>query len=89
MGHHVFVAGGTGYLGRHVLPALLARGHRVIALARRGSEAKVPPGCEIVVGNPLDRGTFATAIASVDTFLQLVAWRILRPPRRVSSSTSI
>jgi len=68
----VFVAGGTGYLGRHVIPVLLARGHRVRALVRRGSEAKAPRGCEIVVGDPLDRATFAHAIAPADTFLQLV-----------------
>jgi uncharacterized protein YbjT (DUF2867 family) len=70
--HHVFIAGGTGYLGRHVIPVLLARGHRVRALVRRGSEAKAPRGCEIVVGDPLDRATFAHAIAPADTFLQLV-----------------
>jgi uncharacterized protein YbjT (DUF2867 family) len=70
--HHLFVAGGTGYLGRHVIPVLLARGHRVRTLVRRGSEAKAPRGCEIVVGDPLHRATFAHAIAPADTFLQLV-----------------
>ena len=72
MPQRVFVAGGTGYLGRHVIPVLLARGHRVRALVRRGSEAKAPRGCEIVVGDPFDRATFAHAIAPSDTFLQLV-----------------
>ena len=72
MPQRVFVAGGTGYLGRHVIPVLLARGHRVRALVRRGSEAKAPRGCEIVVGDPFDRATFADAIAPSDTFLQLV-----------------
>jgi uncharacterized protein YbjT (DUF2867 family) len=37
----VFVTGGTGYLGGALLPALLARGHRVRALVRPGSEAKL------------------------------------------------
>jgi uncharacterized protein YbjT (DUF2867 family) len=68
----VFVAGATGYLGRGLLPVLLERGHRVRALARRGSESKVPRGCEIVVGNPFDRRTFADAIPPCDAFLQLV-----------------
>lgn len=68
----VFVTGGTGYLGRHVIPVLLARGHRVRALVRQGSQAKVPPGCEVVVGDPFDRATFAARIAPADTLLQLV-----------------
>lgn len=72
MSHHVFVTGATGYLGRHVAPTLIARGHSVRALIRRGSEAKAPAGCEIVVGDPFNRATFVEAIASCDTFLQLI-----------------
>jgi thioester reductase-like protein len=34
----VFVTGETGYMGRRVIPALLARGHRVRALVREGSK---------------------------------------------------
>ncbi|HEX5135208.1 MAG TPA: NmrA family NAD(P)-binding protein, partial [Thermoanaerobaculia bacterium] len=34
----VFVAGGTGYIGRPLVAALLARGHGVRALVRPGSE---------------------------------------------------
>jgi uncharacterized protein YbjT (DUF2867 family) len=72
MPRQVFVAGATGYMGRHLIPVLLTRGHRIRALARRGSEARVPGGCEIVVGDPFNRETFAGAIAPCDTFVQLV-----------------
>jgi uncharacterized protein YbjT (DUF2867 family) len=72
MSQHVFVAGGTGYIGRHLLPVLMTRGHRVRALARRGSESKVPAGCELVVGDPFDHRTFADQVAFCDTFVQLV-----------------
>jgi uncharacterized protein YbjT (DUF2867 family) len=68
----VFVAGATGYMGRQLIPRLLARGHRVRALARRGSEARVPRGCDVIVGDPFDRRTFAGAIPPCDTFVQLV-----------------
>jgi uncharacterized protein YbjT (DUF2867 family) len=69
---HVFVTGGTGYIGRRVIPALLARGHRVRALVREASQGKLPAACEPVVGNALDAGTFAPRVAPSDTFLQLV-----------------
>jgi len=70
--HLVFVAGGTGYVGRAVIPRLLARGHAVRALARRGSAARVPTGCEIVLGNALEKQSFAESVAACDTYLQLV-----------------
>src|SRR5437660_254320 len=69
---NVFVTGGTGYIGRRAIPALLAHGHVVRALVRPGSEAKLPSGCEPVRGNALDARTFASAIAPSDTLLQLV-----------------
>jgi uncharacterized protein YbjT (DUF2867 family) len=72
MAHHVFVAGGTGYIGRRLLPLLLTRGHRVRALARSGSESRVAAGCEVTIGDPLDRRTFTDAIVPCDTFVQLV-----------------
>jgi uncharacterized protein YbjT (DUF2867 family) len=72
MSQQVFVAGGTGYIGRHLLPILLERGHTVRALARAGSESKVVPGCGVVTGNPFDRRTFAHAVVPGDTFVQLV-----------------
>jgi len=68
----VFVTGGTGYLGRRLIPRLLARGHRVRALARPGAEGRLHPACTIVRGNALDRTTFAAQIAPADTFVQLV-----------------
>ena len=72
MSRSVFVAGGTGYLGLRLMPELLARGHRVRALARPASASKVPAGCEVVAGNPFSRVSFARAIAPADTYVQLV-----------------
>lgn len=70
--HHVFVTGGTGYLGAALIEALVARGHRVRALVRAGSERKLPSGCEPVVGDALRAQTFARSVAPADTFVQLV-----------------
>ena len=54
----VFVAGGTGYLGRAAAGPLLARGHRVTMLVRPGSERRVPPGVETVAGNALEPAAY-------------------------------
>ncbi len=68
----VFITGGTGYLGRSLVSRLLARGHEVRALARKGSESKLPAGCGTVAGDPLDGASFAGRVAPSDTFVQLV-----------------
>lgn len=68
----VFITGGTGYLGRALVPMLLERGHEVRALVREGSESKLPSGCEPVAGDPLDVSSFAGRVEPSDTFVQLV-----------------
>jgi uncharacterized protein YbjT (DUF2867 family) len=70
--HCVFIAGGTGYMGRKFIPRLLQRGHEVRALVRRGSESKLPTGCTPVLGDALDGNSYAKQIAPADTFVQLV-----------------
>lgn len=66
----VFVAGGTGYLGRAAAPPLLARGHRLTMLVRPGSERRAPAGVEAVAGNALDPAAYAHG--PDDTLLLLV-----------------
>ena len=68
----IFITGGTGFMGRSLIPELLKRGHEVRALVRRGSESKLPAGCQLLTGDPLDRASFAHEIGPADTFVQLV-----------------
>ncbi len=68
----VFVTGGTGYLGRRIIPKLIERGHQVNALLRRGSERNLPSNCRAILGDALDKTSFSGKIAPSDTFVQLV-----------------
>lgn len=68
----VFVAGATGYIGRHLIPQLLQRDHTVRALVRSGSESRLASGCTAVVGDALDASTFDRHIPPAETFVQLV-----------------
>jgi uncharacterized protein YbjT (DUF2867 family) len=70
--HDVFVTGATGYIGRALVPALLARGHTIRALVRPASAARVAAGALPVVGDALDAASFRDAIAPADTFVHLV-----------------
>ncbi len=68
----VFITGGTGYIGSALIPILLERGHRVRALVRPGSKAKLPAECEVVSGNALDGNSYRQLIRPADTFIHLV-----------------
>ncbi|HLG40040.1 MAG TPA: NAD(P)H-binding protein [Chitinophagaceae bacterium] len=68
----IFITGGTGYIGKRLIKLLIERGHRVIALVRKGSEQKVPAGAEVIVANPFDAKTFQQHIPSGSVFIQLL-----------------
>jgi uncharacterized protein YbjT (DUF2867 family) len=59
-------------MGRALIPILLARGHRVRALARPKSAHRVPAGAETVLGEALDPSTYSRQIAPADTLVHLV-----------------
>lgn len=71
-GRSVFVTGGTGYIGRALLEALVTRGHKVRALVRPASAARLPAGVGPVFGNALDADSYVDEVPPADTFVQLV-----------------
>ncbi len=66
------MTGGTGYIGRSLAASLIARGHTVHVLIRRGSETKLPNGCKAVPGDALDQATYREAVRGCDTLVHLV-----------------
>jgi uncharacterized protein YbjT (DUF2867 family) len=83
----VFIAGGTGYMGQRLIPKLLERRHLVRALARPGSEGKLPPKCEVVTGDALRAASYAEAVAPADTFVHLVGVAHPSPAKAVEFRT--
>ena len=68
----ILITGGTGYMGRALIPELLRRGHAVRALVRPGSESKLAPGATPITGNALDGASIAAALGDSDTLIHLV-----------------
>ena len=72
MSQSVFVTGGTGYMGRRLIPLLVQRGHRVKALVRQGSEKKLPGSATRVTGDALKNGSYTEQVRGSDTFVHLI-----------------
>lgn len=65
---HVFLTGGTGHIGSHVLPALIGHGHDVTALARSDESAQAleRAGAAVVRGELTDADVLREAAAAAD-----------------------
>lgn len=74
---NVLVTGATGFVGRHLVTALLARGHRVRALARDASKAASMPWIDDVEFIAADihgpHASVATWVEGIDVLVHL-AW---------------
>lgn len=69
----VFVTGGTGRLGRLLLPRLARAGHRVRALVRRPG-ASLPAGVDALTGDLADPASLSgDAFAGVDVIVHLAS----------------
>lgn len=68
----VVIAGSTGFIGRALVAALVARGIHATSIMRPGTEARLPAGAHCLVADPLDRATFLDAIRGSDAFVQLI-----------------
>lgn len=64
----IFIAGGTGFIGRHLIKAFHAHGHEVYGLARDRSRGKILEdlGCAPITGNLLTNGPWERSIERFD-----------------------
>jgi dTDP-L-rhamnose 4-epimerase len=76
---HVLLTGGAGFIGKHVLARLLARGHEVRVLdslradVHRGKAWTPPRGVEFLLGDVRDPDAAGRAVRGVDAVLHLAA----------------
>jgi nucleoside-diphosphate-sugar epimerase len=71
---NVFMTGATGFVGRHILPKLIEKGHSVKCLIRAGSEGKLPDSDQVtaVPGNIHDRASIEQGLEGCDAVMHLV-----------------
>ena len=68
----ILITGGTGYIGDHLIPVLLARGHRVRVLARAASAGRVPAAATPIIADVLDPKSVESTLRPRDTVIHLV-----------------
>ena len=78
----VLLTGGTGFLGKNVARALVARGHEVRLLARAGSDLTGLPAVEVVPGDVCDEAALGRAAAGCGAVLHLAALVKMWVPER-------
>jgi uncharacterized protein YbjT (DUF2867 family) len=70
--HSICVTGGTGYIGRRLIPLLTHRGHDVKAVVRAGSQNKLPGNVSVMIADPLKADSYTESIRGCDTFIHLI-----------------
>lgn len=76
----VLVAGGTGFIGRHLCSELTDRGHDVTALARNPESDAVPEGVETAMSDVTAYDSMVGAFDGMDAVVNLVALSPLFEP---------
>jgi len=75
----VLITGGTGYLGRAIVRAVVARGHDAVVFARRATGSALPG--RLIDGDIRDRDAVRRAAAGVDAICHTAALVSLWRPR--------
>ncbi len=84
---HVLVTGGAGFIGSHVVDALLARGDRVTVLDSLFERVHpsgqppvfIPSAAQFIKGDVTDRDVWTSALDGVDAVVHLAAYQDYQP----------
>ena len=72
MSRQIFITGSTGYMGSRLIPLLVKRGHKITALVRLGSEAKLSGAASCVIGEALQMDSYTERVRGAETFVHLI-----------------
>ena len=75
----VFIAGGSGLVGRHLARALLDNGHQPIILSRRADEVRRNPAMwqfRVIPGDPATPGSWQNEVDGCDAVVNLAGHNI-------------
>jgi uncharacterized protein (TIGR01777 family) len=78
----VFLTGGTGFLGQHLVAALVARGDECVVVSRRAVTPWIPRGLEVIRDDPARPGPWQSALIACDAVVNLAGTPIVDPPHR-------
>ncbi|MFP4392238.1 MAG: TIGR01777 family oxidoreductase [Desulfohalobiaceae bacterium] len=74
----IFILGGTGFIGGHLISHLLQKGHEPVVLSRSPKKAgQLPAGARAVQGDPLRFETWKTELANMDALVNLTGRNIM------------
>lgn len=73
----IFIAGGTGFIGSHLIRKFLAEGHEVTALARSPQRiGRLPQDVNIITGSPVRKGDWQQRVAGHQIIINLAGQNI-------------
>ncbi|MCI2430046.1 NAD-dependent epimerase/dehydratase family protein, partial [Candidatus Acetothermia bacterium] len=69
----IFLTGATGFVGRHLLPALVQAKHSVRCLARTTANAESLQNCSVYIGDLLQPQLWESAVMGADMVIHLAS----------------
>ncbi|NIM49504.1 MAG: TIGR01777 family protein [Gemmatimonadales bacterium] len=78
----VFLTGGTGFIGKHLVAALLERGDECVVLSRTARDPWQHPRVRLIRGDPTTAGEWQQQVAATDAVINLAGARLVDPAHR-------